>query len=90
MLQNLIEYLREIFKSELPAEIVIQEGKIVDEPKKELGPSPKEQKILDSLNYDNTPPVDENGEIIEYDKTIADKKSKQYQKYSENRKKNNS
>ena len=50
----------------------------------------KEQKILDSLNYDNTPPVDENGEIIEYDKTIADKKSKQYQKYSENRKKNNS
>lgn len=90
MLQNLIEYLREIFKSELPAEIVIQEGKIVDEPKKELGPSPKEQKILNSLNYDNTPPVDENGEIIEYDQTIADKKSKQYQKYSENRKKNNS
>lgn len=89
MLQNLVEYLREIFKSELPAEIVIQEGKIVDEPKKELGPSPKEQKILDSLNYDNTPPVDENGEIIKYDQTIADKKSKQYQKHSENRKKNN-
>ena len=89
ILQNLIEHLKEIFKNELPSEIVIQDGKIADEPKKELGPTPKEQKIIDCLDYDNTPPVDENGEIIKYDQTMADKKSKQYQKQAENRKKNN-
>ena len=89
ILQNLIEYLKEIFMNELPSEIVIQDGKIVDEPKKELGPSFKEQKIIDSLDYDNTPPVDENGEIIKYDQTMADKNSKQYQEHSKNRKKNN-
>ena len=89
MLQNLIEYLRDIFKTELPKEIIIQDGKIVDEPKMEIGPSPQEQKILEKLNYDNTPPIDENGKIIEFDTTIANKSSKQYKEDAENRKKNN-
>lgn len=90
MLQNLIDYLKEIFKKELPDEIVIQEGKIIDNPKKEYGPSTKEQKIIDSLSYDNTPPVDKNGVIIKFDETMADKSSKQYKEDAENRKKNNS
>ena len=89
MLQNLIEYLRDIFKAELPKEIVIQDGKIVDEPKMEIGPSPQEQKILEKLNYDNTPPIDENGKIIEFDTTLANKSSKQYKEDAKNRKKNN-
>ena len=55
----------------------------------ELGPDNKTQKIIKNLNYDNTPPVDENGTIIEFDTTIADKNDKAHQKHTENRKKNN-
>ena len=90
LLQNLLEYLKEIFKNELPKEIVIQDGKIVEEPKKVISLATIDQKILEKLNYDNTPPVNENGEIIEFDSTIANKKSKQYESHRENRKKNNS
>ena len=88
MLQNLLEYLKEIFKIELPKEIVIQDGQVVDNPKKELGPDLKTKKIIESVSYDNTPPLDENGAIITFDTTMADKFSKQYQKQAENRKKN--
>jgi transposase len=90
LLQNLLEYLKDILKTEIPKEIIIQEGKIMDNPIKELGPDKNLQKVIDSLNYDNTPPVDENGIIITFDTTMADKSSKQYQKQAENRKKNSS
>ena len=88
MLQNLLEYLKEIFKNELPNEIVIQNKEIVDIPKKEEGPEPKIEKIINKLTYDNNPPVNEDGTIIEFDATIADKSNKQYQTHTENRKKN--
>ena len=61
---------------------------MVDNPKKELGPDLKTKKIIESVSYDNTPPLDENGAIITFDTTMADKFSKQYQKQAENRKKN--
>ena len=89
MLQNLLEYLKDIFKNELPKEIVIQDGQVVDDPERELGADSKTKKIIDSLSYDNTPLIDKNGEIIKFDTTMADKSSKQYQKQAENRKKNN-
>ena len=89
LLQNLLEYLKEIFKNELPKEIVIQDRKVVDNPVKELGPDSKIQKIIDSISYDNTPPVDNTGAIITFDTTMANKYSKQYLKQTENRKKNN-
>ncbi len=90
LLQNLLEYLKDIFKNELPKEIVIQNGKVVDNPEMELGPTSEEQEIIETLNYDNTPPVDEERNIVEFDKTMADKSCKQYQRNAENRKKNNS
>ena len=76
LLQNLLEYLKEIFKNELPKEIVIQDGKVVDEPKKVMGLATIDQEILEKLNYDNTAPIDENGKVIDFDSTIANKKSK--------------
>ena len=89
MLQNLLEYLKEIFKAKLPKDIVIQDGKIVDNPEMELGPDNKTQKIIKNLNYDNTPPTDENGTIIEFDTSMTDKNDKAHQKHTESRKKNN-
>lgn len=89
LLQNLIDRMKEIFKDELPVNIFIENGEILDkEPEKEstlkVDPSSKE---MDKYDYDNSVPVDDNGDIIEFDATCADKSSKQYIKSAENRKK---
>lgn len=87
MLQNLLGYLEDIFKSELPNEIVIQDDEIQDNPEMQLGPDSKTQSLIKSLNYDNSNPVDNEGKEISFDTTLASKSSKQYQNQEENRKK---
>lgn len=87
MLENLLTYLKEIFKNELPKEIVIQDGKIMDNPAKLFAPNKSEQETLEQLNYDNNVPVDENGEVIKFDSSLSYKTNKKYKKYAENRKK---
>lgn len=90
MLQNLLEYLKDIFKAELPKDIVIQDGVIVDKPEKEIGPDSKTEKEIKKFNYDDSEPLDENGDVVKFDTTMADRNSKQYKEDAENRKKNNS
>lgn len=89
LLQNIIVRIKDIFKEELPETVFIKDGKILDEvPQKvktlKIDPSSKE---LDKYNYDNSEPVDENGKIIEFDTSCADKGDNNYRKYEENRKK---
>ena len=89
LLQNIIDRIKDIFKEELPETIFIKDGKILDTvPQKvktlKIDLSSKE---LDKYNYDNSEPVDENGKIIEFDTSCADKGDNNYRKYEENRKK---
>ena len=81
--------MKEIFKEEIPEMIFIKDGKIMDEmPKKEavlkIAPSSDE---LNKLNYDNSEPVDESGNIIDFDKSCTDKKDKSHQRHAESHKK---
>lgn len=87
MLQNLLGYLEDIFKAEVPSEIVIQDGEIKDSP--EMEPMPAYGKVFDTENmdYDNSKPTDENGKEIEFDTTVAVKTDAQYRRHAENRKK---
>jgi len=89
LLQNLIDRMKEIFKEEIPEMIFIKDGKIMDEmPKKEavlkIAPSSDE---LNKLNYDNSEPVDESGNIIDFDKSCTDKNDKSHQRHAESHKK---
>lgn len=68
LLQNLIEKLKDIFYKEVPKEIFIKNGEILEKaPKKEIDIY-VEESILEKINYDNTPPVDEKGNEIKYDR----------------------
>lgn len=90
LLQNLIDRMKDIFKEEVPSEILIKDGKILDEMPKKV-PVLKVDPTSDSLkqyDYDNSEPVDENGNIINFDSSNTDKKDKSHQKHAENRKKN--
>lgn len=92
LLQNIIDRIKDIFKAELPETIFINNGEILDEaPQKvkvlKIDPTSKE---LDEFDYDNSAPIDEDGNIIEFDTSCTDKENVQHKKYAENRKKNNS
>ena len=80
LFQNLIENLKDIFYSEIPEKIFIKDGKITDKPvakvRKELANI--DSKILETLNYDNSIPIDKNGNEIVYDNKLRNFDSKQY------------
>ena len=90
LLQNLIEKMRDIFKAEIPNDIFIKDGKILnDAPEKvkvlKVAPDSKQ---LEQYHYDNDVPVDKNGKPVAYDNKKHNMDSKQYQKQAEGRKKN--
>lgn len=89
LLQNLLGYMKDIFKEEMPAKIYIQNGKISETaPEKVLKEKKPDDSFLDSLNYDNTPPTDSDGNEVVYDNKRHVLDSPQYQHQKEMRKKN--
>lgn len=89
LLQNLMEHLKNIFKDELPAEIFIRNGKILDTPPKKIHREKKaDRSVIEQLSYDNTPPVDADGNPIEYDDSANDYNSAKEKQRAQNRKKN--
>ncbi len=89
LLQNLLEYMKNIFKEEMPPRIYIQNGELSEKaPKKILKEKTPDFSFLESLHYDNTPPVDCNGNEVLYDNKKHDLDSPQYQHQKETRKKN--
>lgn len=90
LLANLIERLRHIFRMELPEQVFIQDGRILDftpEKVKKLKVSPASP-LLNQYEYDNEIPTDENGVRISYDNKKHDFADKQYRQQAESRKKN--
>ena len=68
ILQNLIGYLNDIFKANMPAQVFIQDGTVLNEPpdKVEALKIPVGSPVFEGVNYDNLPPIGENGETIQY------------------------
>jgi transposase len=90
LLSNLIERLRDIFCSEIPNEMYIKDGQVLDssvEKGNKLKVSP-DSPLFNKYEYDNTMPIDINGTPISYDNKRRDLGGNQYKRYAENRKKN--
>lgn len=89
LLQNLLGYLKDIFKVELPAKIYIRGGRILDAAPEKVSQEKKPDGVfLDSLHYDSTPPLNPDGTIRAYDNKKHDLSSKQYRNQAKSRKKN--
>lgn len=89
LLQNLVEHLKDIFKEKLPNEIFIRNGQVLDVPPKKISKEKKaDETIIRQLNYDNTQPVDENGNPVKYDDSAHNYNSKEEKQRAQNRKKN--
>ena len=91
LLQNLLAYMKDIFKEEMPARLYIQNGEISETaPEKILREKTPDISFLESLYYDNTPPTDSDGKELAYDNKAHDLNSPQYRRQKEMRKKNRS
>lgn len=89
LLQNLLEYMKDIFKEEMPPKIYIQNGELSEkEPDKILKEKMPDHSFLDNLHYDNTPPKTPDGNVVIYDNKKHVLDSLRYQHHKETRKKN--
>lgn len=89
LLQNLVEHLKNIIKTELPAEVFIRDGQALDTPPKKISREKKaDESVMQQLSYDNTPPVDADGNLVEYDDSANNYNSAEKKRRAENRKKN--
>lgn len=78
LFQNLINKLTDIFYAQMPEEIFIKNGEILDKkPKKVKDLFVKEEK-LNKLNYNNSLPLDEFGNVIIFDDTVTDRNRASY------------
>jgi transposase len=89
LLQNLLDKLKDIFKAEIPSEIFIEGGKVLDKSPEKVQKRTNE-KQLEQLHYDNTPPVNMDGTATVFDSKRRKLDSKQYKDHAESRKKNKS
>lgn len=84
LLQNLLGYMKDIFKGEMPSKIYIQNGNISEKvPEKILKEKTPDASFLDSLHYDNTPSEDSDGNELIYDNKKHDLNSLQYRHQKE-------
>ena len=89
LLQNLLGYLKDIFKEEMPSSVYIQDGKILDtEPEKVLLEKSLDEEYMASLHYDNAPPKNPDGSARIYDNKRHLLTQKQYVDQAKSRKKN--
>lgn len=89
LLQNLLVYLKNIFKEEMPSSVYIRDGKILDNtPEKVLQEKRYDQEYIASLHYDHTPPKNQDGSERTYDNKNHFFASKKYVVQTEKRKKN--
>lgn len=88
LLQNLLEYLKEIFKEEIPPEIFIRGGEVLDHPlEKVLREKKPDESLLAGMDYDNCMPLDGQGNEIAFDNKRRELDSPQYKAHAESRKK---
>ena len=82
--------MKDIFKEELPSKLYITDGEISETaPQKIPKETTPDLSLLESLHYDNTPPIDSEGNEVVYDNKKHNLNSSQYQRQKETRKKNN-
>lgn len=86
LIQNIITHLQDVGKQNLPDAIYIKDNRILDtSPKVTYQPKYISKDILEHYKYDNSPPIDINGEIIAYNKKNRDLNDKQHVYLQKNR-----
>lgn len=87
LFQNLIEYLKDIFYKEIPDKIFIKDGVILDKVPKKVAKeiADIDEEKLTSFTYDNSAPINENGEVIMFNNKSRNVDSKQYKEDAEAR-----
>ena len=88
LMQNLLDRMKDIFKSEIPSAIFIQDSTVLDKSlEKECREKIFDESRLDGISYDNSTPIDGSGNEIEFRSKRRNLNSRQYKEQAEGRKK---
>jgi len=91
LLQNLLDRLKDIFKEEVPSEIIIRNHEVLEKaPEKILKEKAPDEEVLSSFHYDNSPPMNADGSEMEFDNKRSKRNRPKFKEQAENRKKNSS
>ena len=91
LFENLLKHLSGIFREDVPDQIYIRKSEILEHAPEKIRQEKKPDKaFLDSLDYDNTPPLNPDGTPQIYENKKRDLTSKEYQGWAEKIKKNGS
>lgn len=91
LLQNLLDYLNDIFNEKMPPSVYIKEGNLLSqEPEKIQKEKEPDPAFLASLHYDSTPPLNPDGSECLYDNKIHDLSKTRAKDQAIRRKKNSS
>lgn len=89
LFQNLVEHLKDIFKKDIPDEILIRDGQVLDTPPPKISREKKaDEPSMNEITYDNSQPVDGDGNPVDYDDLAHNLNSVKARERAENRKKN--
>lgn len=89
LLQNLLGYMKDIFMEEMPGEIYVKDGKVLEKaPEKIYCQKQPDTAYPDTLEYDKESPRNPDGTELKYDNKDRDPDNKQYKAQLERRKKN--
>ena len=87
LLQNMLDRARDIIKTIIPDKIFFAGSEVIEkQPKKETAVQAVDLELLSQMDYDNSPPLDEDGREIQFDSKNRNPDSPQYKAQAESRK----
>jgi len=87
LLQNILDRAREIIKTIMPDKVFFAAGEVVEkQPKKEACVPAVDLALLSQMDYDNSPPLGEDGRELQFDSKNCDPDSRQHKAQAKSRK----
>ena len=87
LIKNMLDRVKDVINAAMPSEVCVYNGEVLERPPKKevLGPV-VDMTLISGLQYDNSPPVGEDGQVILFDSKNRDLDRLQYKAQAESRK----
>ena len=87
LIKNMLDRVKDIINASMPGEIFVAGGEIMEKPpKKETSGPVVDMELLSDMHYDNSPPVGDDGQELQFDSKDRDPNSSQYKAHAQSRK----
>ena len=87
LIKNILDRVKDVINAAMPSEVFIVGGEVIEKPPKKEATGPAaDMELLSKIHYDNSSPVEGDGQEIQFDGKNRDPNSAQYKAQAESRK----